>query len=58
MIGIHTKADGVMTSAYSQSLRDNANLLVMTKDARSMKPAGQQISGDKHESANKGLNMS
>ncbi len=31
--------DAVMTSAYSQSLRDNANLLVMTKDARSLKPA-------------------
>jgi hypothetical protein len=33
-----TKTDDVMTSAYSQSLRDNANLLVMTKDARSIRP--------------------
>jgi hypothetical protein len=52
------EADDVMTSAYSQSLRDNANLLVVTKDARSIKPSGQQISGDKHESATRGLNMS
>ncbi len=51
------KADDVMTSAYSQSLRDNANLLVMKKDARSIKPAEQQISGDKNESATRGLNM-
>ncbi len=35
----NTKTEDVMTSAYSQSLRDNANLLVMTKDARSLKPA-------------------
>jgi hypothetical protein len=41
-----TKTDDAMTSAYSQSLRDNANLLVMTKDARSIRPSGQQISGD------------
>jgi hypothetical protein len=52
------KTGDVMTSAYSQSLRDNANLLVMTKDARSIKPSGQQISGDKNESATRGLNMS
>jgi hypothetical protein len=37
-----TKTDDVMTSAYSQSLRDNAKLLVMTKDARSIRPSGQQ----------------
>ncbi len=53
-----TKTDDVMTSAYSQSLRDNANLLVMTKDARSLKPADQEISGDENESATRGLNMS
>jgi hypothetical protein len=50
--------DDVMTSAYSQSLRDNANLLVMTKDARSLKSAGQEISGDKNEFATRGLNKS
>jgi hypothetical protein len=43
--------DAVMTSAYSQSLRDNANLLVMTKDARSLKPADKRITGDKQESS-------
>jgi hypothetical protein len=41
--------DAVMTSAYSQSLRDNANLLVMTKDARSLRPADKRISGDNHQ---------
>jgi hypothetical protein len=56
--GWGTKVDNVMTSAYSQSLRDNANLLVMTKDVRSIKPTGQQISGDKQESASQGLNTS
>jgi hypothetical protein len=50
--------DDVMTSAYSQSLRDNANLLVMTKDARSLKSAGQEISGDKKEFTTRGLNKS
>ena len=43
--------DAVMTSAYSQNLRDNANLLVMTKDARSLRPADNKISGDKQESS-------
>jgi hypothetical protein len=47
----------VMTSAYSQSLRDNANILVMTKDARSLKPADKKISGDKQESATRGMNV-
>ncbi len=56
--GWETKADNVMTSAYSQSLRDNANLLVITKDARSIKSSGQQVSGDKNEYATRGLNMS
>jgi hypothetical protein len=49
--------DAVMTSAYSQSLRDNANLLVMTKDARSLKPADRKISGDKQESATREMNV-
>jgi hypothetical protein len=49
-------SDNVMTSAYTQSLRDNANLLVMTKDARSLKPADKKISGDKQESATGGMN--
>jgi hypothetical protein len=49
--------DAVMTSAYSQSLRDNANLLVMTKDARSVKPVDKKTSGDKQESATRGMNV-
>jgi hypothetical protein len=56
--GWDKKEDNVMTSAYSQSLRDNANLLVMTKDERSLKPTGQEISGDKNESSTREINVS
>jgi hypothetical protein len=43
--------DAVMTSAYTESPRDNANLLAMTKDARSLKPEDKKTSGDKQESS-------
>jgi hypothetical protein len=44
--------ESVLTSAYSQSLRDNSNLLTINKDERSIRPSGKQPSEQGLISAN------